>query len=131
MTSVRLQLGAIRQARNDPFRGDARSFARHTGGGNPPGGSDLERRVQEIEKVIPDIRERLARVETKLDSIDSKISGVAETGATKESVKSETMALRADMAAMETRLTRWMVATALTMTGVSTAIAFGLARLTA
>ncbi|GGJ06312.1 hypothetical protein [Halopseudomonas pertucinogena] len=48
--------------------GDRKANSGHTGG-QPPGGDDLEKRVQELEKAIPEIRERLARVETKLDGI--------------------------------------------------------------
>lgn len=42
------------------------------GGGNPPGGDQLEARVTALEKVSQDIREKLVRVETRLDHIASK-----------------------------------------------------------
>jgi len=78
--------------------------------GNPPGGDDLEKRVEALEKAIPDLRERLVRVETKIDSIEKH-------GATK-----------LDLSTTEGTLIKWFVGTAFAMTGLSAAIAFGLAR---
>lgn len=46
----------------------------NTGGGNPPGDSELEKRVQALEKAIPDMRERLVRVETKLDTMEKTMA---------------------------------------------------------
>ncbi|WP_313461587.1 hypothetical protein [Pseudomonas nitroreducens] len=46
----------------------------NTGGGNPPGDSELEKRVEALEKAIPDIRERLVRVETKLDTMEKTMA---------------------------------------------------------
>ena len=79
------------------------------GGGDPPG-DDMEARVRALETAIPDIRERLVRVETKLDSVEKH-------GATK-----------ADLATMESTLIKWFVGTAFAMVGLASAIAFGLAR---
>lgn len=73
----------------------------------------MERRVEELEKAIPDIRERLVRVETKLDSLERH-------GATK-----------ADLSSLESTLIKWFVGTAFAMVGLAAAIAFGLARLLA
>lgn len=80
-------------------------------GGNPPGGNDMEKRVENLEKAIPEIREKLVRVETKLDSIEKH-------GATK-----------ADLAILESTLIKWFIGTAFAMVGLATAIGFGLARL--
>ncbi|WP_425318500.1 hypothetical protein [Pseudomonas nitroreducens] len=55
-----------------------------TGGGNPPGGQDLEKRVEALEKALPDIRERLVRVETKLDAIEDTME---KTMASKDDLK--------------------------------------------
>lgn len=52
--------------------GDRSGGANHTGGNG--GGSDLENRVAALEKAIPEIRERLARVETKIDSIEKSMA---------------------------------------------------------
>ncbi|MDL2200849.1 hypothetical protein QQF45_17545 [Halopseudomonas aestusnigri] len=81
----------------------------NNGGGDPPG-DDMEARVKALEVAIPDIRERLVRVETKLDSVEKH-------GATK-----------ADLATMESTLIKWFVGTAFAMVGLASAIAFGLAR---
>ena len=70
----------------------------------------MEARVKALEVAIPDIRERLVRVETKLDSVEKH-------GATK-----------ADLATMESTLIKWFVGTAFAMVGLASAIAFGLAR---
>ena len=96
-----------------PVSWTGRGRGSDTVGGDPPGGDDLERRVQELEKAIPDIRERLVRVETKLD-------GLEKHGATK-----------ADLAAVESTLIKWFVGTAFAMVGLATGIGFGLARLLA
>lgn len=59
-----------------PFPGGSGSD-RMSGGGNTGGdggGSDLESRVGALEKAIPDIRERLVRVEMRLDSIESTMA---------------------------------------------------------
>lgn len=79
-------------------------------GGEPPGGDDLDKRVEALEKAIPDLRERLVRVETKIDSIEKH-------GATK-----------LDLSSTEGTLIKWFVGTAFAMTGLSAAMAFGLAR---
>jgi len=44
------------------------------GGGNPPGGGDLEARVVALEKTSLEIREKLVRVEMRLDSIESNMA---------------------------------------------------------
>ncbi|EMC2591395.1 hypothetical protein QK383_18250 [Pseudomonas aeruginosa] len=51
----------------------------HNGGGGT-GDSDLEKRVEALEKALPDLRERLIRVETKLDTME-------KTMATKDDLK--------------------------------------------
>lgn len=111
----------------------------------------MEKRVEALEKAIPDIRERLARVETKLDALAQNgatkadlLGSASRTDAAIAALKNETQAsiaslrsenqssgasLKTEMHAMETRLIKWFVSTAFAMTGVATAIAFGLARL--
>ena len=41
-------------------------------GGRPPGGEELDARVTALEKAIPDIREKLVRLETKMEHMASK-----------------------------------------------------------
>lgn len=62
----------------------------YSSGGEPPRGNDLEKRVEHLEKALPDIRDRLTRLEVKIDSIEKH-------GATKN-----------DIAQMEIRISRWM-----------------------
>lgn len=84
-----------------------------SGGGNPPGGDGLEKRIEKIESALPDIREKLIRVETKVDSIEKH-------GSTK-----------ADLSSMESTLIKWFVATAFAMTALASGITFGIARMLA
>lgn len=44
----------------------------HTGGGNPPGGDDMERRIKVLEDAIPETRERLVRIEARMDHMATK-----------------------------------------------------------
>lgn len=48
--------------------------ASNTGDEEPPGDHPMEARVAALEKVIPEIRERLVRVETKLDSVEKNMA---------------------------------------------------------
>lgn len=73
--------------------------------GGPPHDGDMEPRVAKLEETMSDVRERLARIETKADSI-------AEHGATKAQIEG----LRAD-------LIKWFVGTAAVMSGLAFAIA--------
>lgn len=90
---------------------DSKRSKDNTGGGNPPSGNDMEKRVENLEKAIPEVKEKLVRVETKLDSIEKH-------GATK-----------ADLATLESTLIKWFIGTTFAMVGLATAIGFGLARL--
>lgn len=102
------------------------------GGGGSGGGNDLEKRIDTIEKALPDIRDRLSRVETKLDGIKEQMVTKADLIATRAEFREDTSGLRleianfrTDMQLMETRILKWFVGTA----GVLSAIAFGVARL--
>lgn len=46
--------------------------------GGPPGGDGLEKRVEKLEQALPDIRERLVRVETKVDAIEQNMATKAD-----------------------------------------------------
>ncbi len=50
--------------------GDKGRGPRDTGNGNPPGGDNLEARVSALEKASQEIREKLVRVEMRLDGIE-------------------------------------------------------------
>jgi hypothetical protein len=45
-----------------------------SGGGNGGGGSELEARVATLEKAVPEIREKLLRIELRLDSIETNMA---------------------------------------------------------
>ncbi|MDG9858504.1 hypothetical protein N7403_32050 [Pseudomonas nitroreducens] len=68
---------------------DNGSSSGNTGGGNPPGDSELERRVEALEKVLPDLRERLVRVETKLDSMEKNMATKADLDVLKGSIATD------------------------------------------
>jgi len=63
--------------------------AKKGGGGTPPGGTELEARVAALEKAIPDIRERLARVETKLDNIEKTMVNKSDIEALRGAVSAD------------------------------------------
>lgn len=79
----------------------------------PPGGVELEARVAALEKAVPEIKEKLAAISVKIESIDKH------------------SATKADLATTELNLIKWYVATAFAMTGLASAITFGLTRLLA
>lgn len=54
----------------EEYRQEIGSVSKH-GGGEPPGGSQLEARVSALEKSIPEIREKLVRIETQLESMNA------------------------------------------------------------
>ncbi|MCV4343260.1 hypothetical protein [Pseudomonas capsici] len=58
--------------------GDKRDGPGNTGGGNPPGDSQLEGRVATLEKASQDIRDRLVRIEAKLESMESHSASSAD-----------------------------------------------------
>lgn len=91
---------------------DTGSNGGHTGDGNPPGGDTLESRVAALEKAIPDIRERLARVETKLDGIESQMV-----------TKADLSDLKAAMAESFHAQTKWFIGTAVVLAGLAFAAA--------
>lgn len=93
--------------------GDNGSGGDHTGGGDPPGGNQVEARISALEKVIPDIKEKLASISGKVESIEKH------------------SATKADLATTELNLIKWYVATAFAMTGLASAITFGLTKLLA
>lgn len=93
------------------FAVDASKRKANNSGEPPNGGDSLEKRVEKLESSFLDIREKLARVETKIDSIEKH-------GATKN-----------DISEMQTSLIKWFVGTALVLSGVIGSIVFGLTKL--
>jgi len=68
---------------------------------------DLEQRVDSLEDFRDDTRQRLVRIETRL----------------------EEMATKADLALLETRLIKWFIATAFAITTVMTGAAVAIVKL--
>src|SRR5690606_41770364 len=87
---------------------DRSGGADHTGGSNPPGGGDMEKRVQMLEQAIPDIRERWVRIETRLE-------GIEKHGATKADLE----AVNSRIEAMGRTTIQWTIATAVVLAGVA------------
>lgn len=83
------------------------------GGGGSGGGEQMEKRLEAIEKSLPEIKEKLAGISGKVESIDKH------------------SATKADLATTELNLIKWYVATAFAMTGLASAITFGLTKLLA
>lgn len=52
--------------------GDNSSGGSNTGSGNPPGGNDLERRVEKLESTMTEVQLRLVRIETRLEQNATK-----------------------------------------------------------
>lgn len=106
----------------------------------------MEKRVAELEKANLDIREKLVRVETKLDSVEKSMATKAdlsqsfgslaksiadvrtelsqETGTINQSVAN----FRTEITRLEGTLIKWFIVTALALSAGIGSIAFGLAR---
>lgn len=123
-------LSALRQAHRQAS--SPRRNQTGAGGGGSGGGSDLEKRIDSIETVLPDIRERLSRFEATLEGVKEQMITKADLAGFRVGMLEETAGLnlsiahfRTGLQSMEARLMKWFVATA----GVLSAIAFGVARL--
>lgn len=92
---------------------DTSDVSPDTGGGNPPGGGQLEKRVDKLESAMADIQIRLIRVESKLDSTATK-ADLSELAVSFHKAMNEQ--------------TWKFLAGATSMAALFSAIAFGLAR---
>lgn len=79
------------------------------GGGDGGDDGGMEARIASLEKTMVEVRERLTRIETKIDGID-------KVGATKDGVT-------ADLNKLESTLIKWFVATATALAAMAFAIA--------
>ena len=93
--------------------GDRDGSGGHTGGSEPPGDTPLEKRVEKLEGTMVDVQLRLVRIETRLESMATKAD--IETVNTKIQEMGRTMI-------------QWAVGSAVGMSALFAAIAFGLAR---
>lgn len=89
-----------------------------TGGGNPPGGNDVDARVAKLESAITDVQLRLVRIETRLESVDDRMATKADL---QEAVATLYKAMNEQ--------TWKFIAGATAMAGVIAAVVFGMARL--
>jgi hypothetical protein len=78
-----------RQLADMKAEGDKIAEGRRSGGGGPPEDTALEKRVEVLEKALPDIKERLARVETKLDSVEKSMATKADLEALRGSISTD------------------------------------------
>ncbi|CAD5199605.1 hypothetical protein [Pseudomonas sp. FEN] len=85
-------MGDVVSGRWDDKKGDASN----TGGEEPPGDHPVEVRVAALEKVIPEIRERLARVETKLDNVERNMATKFDVEALRGSISTDVQKVVSD-----------------------------------
>ncbi len=71
---------------------------------------NMEQRVDRLEVFADDTKQRLARIETRLDAIETH------------------MATKADLACLETRMLKWFIGTAIALSTVSGTLAFAAAK---
>ncbi|WP_221178964.1 hypothetical protein [Pseudomonas brassicacearum] len=96
-------------------RSDNGTSGRHTGGENPPGGGDLELRVSALEKASQEIREKLVRVETKLEGIEKTMATKAEIAA----VGTMIAELKTSVAEGMVVQTRWLIGACMALAGLA------------
>lgn len=106
------ELDSLRVERDNFRKGD------HSGGGMPPGGGEMEKRVEKLESAFSEVQVRLIRIEARFESIDDR------------------MATKADLHEMAQLFHKSMneqtwkfITVALSMSGLFAAIAFGVAHL--
>lgn len=75
---------------------------------------EAEQRFERLELFAEEVKQRLARIEARLDVIESQLPH---------------MATKADLAALETRLIKWMIATAFGITTVMSGVIVAVVKL--
>lgn len=78
---------------------------------------ETEQRLEKQEAFADDTKQRLVRIETRLDGMDARM-------ATKEDVAN----LRGEMHQMETRIIKWFVGTAITLSAAVSTLVFAIAK---
>lgn len=110
--SKQFEVVILSERRSGRFDGD-----RKGGGGDnqgsgtppgPPGDDELKSRVEALEKALPDIRERMVRVETKLDGMEKNMAS-----------KADISDIKVLMTEGFNSQTKWFVATAVILAGVA------------
>lgn len=49
-----------------------------TGGGNPPGGNDMEKRVDKLEQAVYDIQIKMVKIDSRLDNVEQQMATKAD-----------------------------------------------------
>jgi hypothetical protein len=75
---------------------------------------EIEERVGRLELFAEEVKQRLSRIEARLDVIDVQLTH---------------MATKADLAGLETRLIKWFIVTAFAITTVMSGVAVAVAKL--
>lgn len=88
------------------YRDEVEKLRKSGGGGEPPRDDRMEKRVDKLESSMQDAREKLIKIDTKVDSIDKH------------------SATKGDLSSMESTLIKWFVATAFALTATT----FGIVR---
>jgi glutathione S-transferase len=81
----------------------------------PPPPESLEKRVERLEDFYIEVAERLARLETRVELMASQMATKADIAQTKADIA----LIRVEMAALETRLIKWFIGTAVTLAGLA------------
>ncbi|WP_229262200.1 hypothetical protein [Duganella guangzhouensis] len=79
---------------------------------------ETEQRIDRMEEVVADTRQRLVRIEVQLAGVEARMS-------TKEDIA----ILRTELAHMELRMLKWFIGTAITLTAAASTIVFAIAKL--
>jgi hypothetical protein len=74
----------------------------------PPPPESREKRVERLEDFYIEVAERLARLETRVELMASQMA-----------TKADIALIRVEMAALETRLIKWFIGTAVTLAGLA------------
>ncbi|WP_434771239.1 hypothetical protein [Pseudomonas entomophila] len=98
----------------EEYRQEKGEHTKH-GGGRPPGSGELEARVAALEKASQDVREKLVRLETKLESIENNMATKAEIVA----VGTIIAELKTSVAESMMVQTRWLIGACLALAGLA------------
>lgn len=79
----------------------------------------MEKRIEALEKMLPDMRERLARVETKLDGIEKHMATKADLVNVKADLEGSIAGLRTAMLEGFASQTKWFIGTAVVLAGIA------------
>jgi hypothetical protein len=83
----------------------------------PPPPESLEKRVERLEDFYIEVAERLARLETRVELMASQMATKADIA--QMATKADLALIRVEMAALETRLIKWFIGTAVTLAGLA------------